>query len=81
MGRDAPRSQPAAQASSDLADQLERITPRLDALTYRARLGHDLHDLEEAAQAIARDLVASFRGRPAANPPLRISADGTKAVW
>lgn len=97
MRRD--RSQPSpprngaqrpAQPRSNLADQLERITPRFDELTHRARLGAergiataDLHDLEELAQGIARDIVAPFRGagsRPV-NPPLQVSADGTKAAW
>jgi hypothetical protein len=89
-----PRSdaqRPLAQPCSKLADQLERITSRFDELTHRARLGavggkaHAdlLHDLEELAQGIARDLVATFRGPGArvVNPPLQVSADGTKAVW
>lgn len=88
-----PRSgaqRPVAQPRSNLADQLERITPRFDELTHRARLGAvggiaaaELHDLEELAQGIARDLVAAFRGAGArlVNPPLHVSADGTKAAW
>jgi hypothetical protein len=76
-----------AQSRPSLADQLERITPRFDALTQRARLGNlthaDFNELEEQAQTIARDLVAPFRGRgsrPVA-APLHVSADGTKASW
>lgn len=89
-----PRSdaqRPAAQPCSKLADQLERITSRFDELTHRARLGavsrqahaELLHDLEELAQGIAGDLVAIFRGAGArvVNPPLHVSADGTKAAW
>ncbi len=76
-----------AQPNSNLADQLERITPRFDELTQRARLGVDSSDvyneLEEMAQGIARDILAPFRGtvsRPT-NPPRFISADGTRAGW
>ncbi len=77
----------ATRPDPNLADQLERITPRFDALTHRARLGgitpHDLHEMESEAQAIAADLVAAFRGRRAnpINPPRYVSADGTKATW
>lgn len=76
----------ATQPSSNLADQLERITPRFDALTQRARLGgtpNDLHEMEAEAQSIAADMVAAFRGRRD-NPthrPRYVSADGTKAMW
>lgn len=76
-----------SQSRPTMADQLERITPRLDALTQRARLGglrpHDYHELETEAQAIASDLVAAFRGPRAASlhPPLYVSRDGTKAAW
>lgn len=77
----------AAQPRPSLADQLERITPRFDALTQRARLGNlspaDFNELEEQAQSIAHDVVAPFRGagaRPVATP-LYVSADGTKARW
>ena len=86
-----PRSgtQRPAQPRPNLADQLERLTPRFDELTHRARLGADsippaeLHDLEEIAQGIARDLVAPFRGAGArpVNPPAYLSADGTRAGW
>lgn len=76
-----------AQPNSNLADQLERITPRFDELTQRARLGidstDDYNELEELAQGIARDVLVPFRGTPsrAARPPLYLSADGTKAGW
>jgi hypothetical protein len=86
-----PRSgaQRPHQSRPNLADQLERITPRFDELTQRARLRADaitpaeLHELEEIAQGIARDIVAPFRGvgaRPV-NPPLWMSADGTQGIW
>ena len=84
--RSGPDARPA-QPNSNLADQLERITPRFDELTQRARLGIDSADqyneLEELAQGIARDVVAPFRGIAgrAARPPLYVSADGTKAGW
>ena len=88
MRHDVPRSgAEAAQSNSNLADQLERITPRFDELTQRVRLGvislDDYNVLEEHAQGIARDLLAAFRGRAtrAARAPLYISADGTKAGW
>ncbi|MBE2990878.1 hypothetical protein IFR23_02500 [Sphingomonas sp. CFBP 13603] len=77
----------SAQPNSNLADQLERITPRFDELTQRARLGvvssDDYNVLEEMAQGIASDLLTAFRGGAprAARPPLYVSADGTKAVW
>lgn len=83
-------AQQAAQSRPNLADQLERITPRFDELTHRARLGEErgrtpaeLHELEEMAQAIVRDVLAPFRGAGArpANPPLHVSADGTRAIW
>ncbi len=88
MRHDVPRcgARPA-QSNSNLADQLERITPRFDELTQRARLGVDSTDeyneLEELAQGIARDVLAPFRGTAgrAAHPPLYLSADGTKAGW
>ncbi|WP_230630669.1 hypothetical protein [Sphingomonas sp. Leaf37] len=90
MRHDAPQpAQRPAQPRPNLADQLERITPRFDELTQRARLGADripaaeLHELEEMAQHIARDLVALFRGAGArpVNPPAWVSADGTRAGW
>lgn len=76
----------ATRSRPTLADQLERITPRFDALTHRARLGgtpHDFHEMEADAQAIAADIVAAFRGRRdnPVNPPRYVSADGTKAMW
>ena len=63
MRHDVPRSGAvAAQSNSNLADQLERITPRFDELTQRVRLGvvssNDYNVLEEHAQGIARDLPA-----------------------
>ena len=86
-----PRSgaQRPAQPRPNLADQLERITPRFDELTQRARLGADrisaaeLHELEEMAQGIARDLIVPFRGADArpVNPPVYLSADGMRAGW
>ena len=85
MHRDAPRPQPAAQARNDIADQLERVTPQLDTLTHRARLGvnsaAEYDELEAMASAIADAVRAPFRSRRPSNPPLRISADGTKAIW
>lgn len=88
MRHDVPRfGAVAAQSNSNLADQLERITPRFDELTQRVRLGvlssDDYNVLEEQAQGIARDLLAAFRGSAtrAARPPLYVSADGTKAGW
>lgn len=85
--RSGPDAMRPAQPNSNLADQLERITPRFDELTQRARLGIDSADqyneLEELAQGIARDLLEPFRGTAgrAARPPLYVSADGTKAGW
>ncbi len=76
-----------AQARSNLADQLERLTDRFDRLTHRARLGNPTPDqfdeMESEAQAIAADLVAPFRGRRAnpTHPPLYVSRDGTRAAW
>lgn len=82
-------AQRPAQPRPNLADQLERITPRFDELTHRARLGEDrisaaeLHELEELAQGIARDIITPFRGSGAkpVNPPAFLSADGTRAGW
>ena len=76
-----------AQAHPNVPDQLERLTDRFDSLTHRARLGdpspRQFDELESEAQAIAADLVAIFRGRRASptNPPLYVSADGTRAAW
>ncbi|MES3109643.1 hypothetical protein [Sphingomonas aurantiaca] len=88
MRHDVPRSGAvAAQSNSNLADQLERITPRFDELTQRVRLGvvssDDYNVLEEQAQGIARDLLTAFRSSVTrtARPPLYVSADGTKAGW
>lgn len=97
MRHDAPHPHPPrsgaqrpVQSRPNLADQLERITPRFDELTHRARLGvergiapTELHELEELAQGIARDLVSPFRGAGArpVNPPAFISADGRQAAW
>jgi len=84
---DQPRQHRTAQAHPNVADQLERITERFDSLTHRARLGdpspRQFDELESEAQAIAADLVAIFRGRRAnpSNPPLYVSADGTRAAW
>lgn len=75
------------QARPTIADQLEGITDRFDTLTHRARLGRltpaAYDELEADAQAIAADLVATFRGRRPnpTNPPLYVSRDGTKAAW
>jgi hypothetical protein len=74
------------QPRSNVADQLERLTPRFDQLTYRARLGPLTpplyHELEAEAQALAADLIAAFRGRPRRfNPPLVVSEDGNSAGW
>lgn len=87
MVHDPSRQHRVDQARPTIADQLERITDRFDALTHRARLGRlsaaEYHELEADAQAIAADLVTVFRGRPAnpTNPPLYVSRDGTKAAW
>ena len=77
------------QPRPNVADQLERLTPRFDQLTHRARLGPLTpalyHELEAEAQAIAAALVAAFRGACAEprriNPPLYVSADGRSAGW
>lgn len=89
-----PAEAPTFQLSSpqprpNVIDQLDRITPRFDALVHRAGLGplppHEFNRLEHDAQEIARDIVAAFRGqsaRPAlVNPPLRVSQDGLQALF
>jgi hypothetical protein len=74
------------QPRPNVADQLERLTPRFDQLTHRARLGpltpRLYNELEAEAQAIAAEMVAAFRGpvRPI-NPPLVVSKDGNSAGW
>jgi len=78
------RSRPRPQAT--IADRLDRLVPRIDALVRDSRLGHPLTErayaaLEEEAQAIADELRATFRGptpKPV-NPPLW-QAPG-KALW
>lgn len=87
MVQDHSRQRRPVQARSNVPDQLERLSDRFDVLTHRARLGEMtpklFEELETDAQAIAADLVAIFRGRQArpTNPPLYVSADGTKAAW
>ncbi|MGT2515629.1 hypothetical protein ACVOMT_16595 [Sphingomonas panni] len=87
MAHDQSRQHRVDQARPTIADQLEHITDRFDALTHRARLGRltpaQYDELEADAQAIAADLVQTFRGRRTnpTNPPLYVSRDGTKAAW
>lgn len=75
-----------AQPRPDLADQLEAITPRFDDLTQRARLSArsrsvaTFEELEEAAAAIARDIMIPFRGQPTASPIYR-SPCGKRVCW
>ena len=74
------------QPRPNVADQLERLTPRFDQLTHRARLGPLTpalyNELETEALALAAELVAAFRGPPRRfNPPLFVSEDGKSAGW
>ena len=87
LGRTARAATPRAtsQPRPTVADQLERLTSRFDQLTYRARLAppsqRSFDELEEAAQLLADDLRAVFRGsgnRPV-NPPLAITKTG--GIW
>lgn len=81
------RVEATPQPRPQIADLLDRMTPRWDTIVSRARLGtrpRDLHDVEELAQRFADDLVAAFRGVDARRPsaaPLWISEDGTKAMF
>jgi hypothetical protein len=86
LGRTARAATPRAtsQPRPTVADQLERLTSRFDQLTYRARLAplsqRDYDALEEAAQLLASDLRAVFRGRSVPrNPPLLITEEG--GLW
>ena len=81
------RVEATPQPRPQIADLLDRMTPRWDTIVSRARLGtrpRDLHDVEEMAQHFADDLVKAVRGADARRPsaaPLAISDDGLSAVW
>ena len=77
------------QPRPNIADQLDRVTPRFDELTYRARLDPitpaELAELQELAHEVAYGILAPFhaKGRPIrlVNPPLVMNADRTSAGW
>ncbi len=74
----------ATQPRPNVADQLERFTPRFDELIHRARLATsqaDFDDLEETANEIRRDLHAVFRSPTPRAAPLFITADGNGAMF
>lgn len=74
----------STQPRPNVADQLERFTPRFDELIHRARLASstgDFEDLEESAAAIARDLRAVFRSPTPRAAPLFITADRNGALF
>lgn len=68
------------------ADDLDVAIMDLEALARRVRgcSSHAaIHDNEDEAQRIAREILTVFRG-PTARPsavPLYVSADGRKAAW
>lgn len=81
---------PAAQPQPDIADVLDKAGDALLRLIADMRLGtpfgradvrHAEH--EERAQAIARAIIAPFRGKGArpVHPPSWVSADGRSAGW
>ncbi len=68
----------------NVADQLERFTPRFDELIHRARLASstaDFDDLEEMANDIRRDLHAVFRSPTRRAAPLWTTPDGNGAMF
>lgn len=74
----------ATQPRPNVADQLERLTPRFDELTHRARLATttaDFDDLEELAHEFRRDFYAIFRKPTPRAAPLFITADGHGALF
>lgn len=74
----------ATQPRPNVADQLERFTPRFDELIHRARLASstaDFEDLEETATAICRDLRAVFRSPSPRAAPLYVTPDGNGAMF
>lgn len=82
----------AAAASSGAqrrtpADHLDLAVRDAEVLARDFRRGardaRHFHELEERAHAVARDILAPFRGAGArpVNPPLHVSADGRSAAW
>ena len=75
-------------AKLTIADRLERASAKLDRLIAEARLDRpgacQFDDMEERAQAIAADIVATFRGdrAPTAAPlAVRIQHGGKSSAW
>lgn len=72
----------APQPRPNVADQLERLTPRFDSLVHRARLAisqSDIDDVDELIHLFCRDLRAAVRAPTPRNPPLRQTAEG--CLW
>ncbi|TCP33259.1 hypothetical protein [Sphingomonas sp. BK235] len=70
------------QPRPNVADQLERFTPRFDELVHRARLAtsqRDIDDVDELIHLFCRDLRAAVRAPAPRNPPLRLFKNG--ALW
>jgi hypothetical protein len=72
------------QPRPNVADQLERLTPRFDELAYRARLAKtqaDVDDIDELVLNFCRDLRAVVRSPAPKAAPLYVSPDGTGAMF
>lgn len=85
---DTATSQPSAVRGvtprPNVADQLERLTPRFDELAYRARLATtqpDFDDLDELVLTFCRDLRAVVRSPASKATPLYVTPCGTGALF
>lgn len=74
-----PGAARGAPPRPNVADQLERLTPRFDELADRARRAttqSDIDDVDEAVLTFCRDLRAIVRSPTPVAPPLRITPEG-----
>lgn len=70
------------QPRPNVADLLERLTPRFDELVHRSRLVQsqsDFDELDEYVHRFCRDMRAAVREPTPRNPPLAIFENG--ALW
>lgn len=68
----------------NVADQLERLTPRFDELAYRARLATtqaDYDDIDELVLNFCRDLRAVVRSPAPKAAPLYVTPCGTGVLF
>lgn len=79
-----PGAARGAPPRPNVADQLERLTPRFDELADRARRAttqSDIDDLDEAVLTFCRDLRAVVRSPAPTAAPLYVTPCGTGAIF